>query len=69
MHVFFKTGEKALDWETNEKLKELISPITLPRVSFIDVPISKEFKARVRLILPPAVDESSDIKYPLLVNT
>ncbi|CAI6356937.1 unnamed protein product [Macrosiphum euphorbiae] len=67
--IFKTTGEKALDWETNEQLKDLISPITLPRVSFIDVPIGNDFKARVRLILPPAVDESSDVKYPLLVNT
>ncbi|XP_022174012.1 venom dipeptidyl peptidase 4 isoform X2 [Myzus persicae] len=67
--IFKTTGEKALDWETNDNLKDLISPITLPRVSFIDVPIGNEFKARVRLILPPAVDESSDVKYPLLINT
>lgn len=53
----------------NEQLKDVLSTITLPRVSFIDVPIGNEFKARVRLILPPAVDESADIKYPLLVNT
>lgn len=65
----FKTGEKVLDWETNENLKDLISTITLPRVSFINVPIGNDFNARVRLILPPAVDESADIKYPLLVNT
>jgi len=67
--IFKTTGEKVLDWETNENLKDLISTITLPRVSFINVPINNEFKARVRLILPPAVDENADTKYPLLVNT
>ncbi|KAE9544117.1 hypothetical protein AGLY_001806 [Aphis glycines] len=67
--IFKTTGEKVLDWETNERLKDVLSTITLPRVSFIDVPIGNEFKARVRLILPPAVDESADIKFPLLVNT
>jgi len=68
----FKTNEgaKALDWEMNTELKELLTPVTLPRVSFIDVPIAgTDFKARVRLILPPSVDQNADVKYPMLVNT
>jgi len=63
-------GAKVLDWETNARLKELLAPVTLPRVLFIDVPIAGTgFKARVRLILPPSVDENADVKYPMLVNT
>lgn len=57
------------DWEMNKDLKEVLEPITLPRISFIDVPIGDNFKARVKLILPPSVDENSDVKYPMLVNT
>lgn len=67
---YLKTGGKALDWEMNSELKYILSPITLPRISFIDVPIANtDFKARVKLILPPSVDENSDVKYPMLVNT
>lgn len=63
-------GAKVLDWEKNTGLIELLTPVTLPRVSFIDVPIAgTDFKARVRLILPPSVDENANVKYPMLVNT
>lgn len=54
----------------NTEVKKVLSTITLPRISFIDVPIAgTEFKARVRLMIPPAVDEKSNVKYPMLVNT
>lgn len=66
---FLQTGEKVLNWEMNTELKETLNAITTPRVSFIDVPIGNDFKARVKLTLPPSVDENSDIKYPMLVNT
>lgn len=68
--MFLKTGEKLLDWETNTEVKAMLSTVVLPRISFIDVPIAgTEFKARVKLIIPPSVDENSDVKYPMLVNT
>ncbi|VVC29748.1 Hypothetical protein CINCED_3A012805 [Cinara cedri] len=67
--IFKTTGEKILDWETNVELKEILTTVTLPRISFIDVPLGSDFKARVKLILPPSVDENSDVKYPMLVNT
>lgn len=70
MRLRFQTGEKALDWELNTELKNALNSITLPRISFINVPIAgTDFTARVRLISPPSVDENADVKYPLLVNT
>lgn len=64
-----KSGEKVLDWEMNTELKEILTTVTLPRISFITVPIGTDYKARVRLIIPPSVNENDDVKYPMLVNT
>ncbi|XP_025425520.1 venom dipeptidyl peptidase 4-like isoform X2 [Sipha flava] len=68
--IFKTTGEKILDWEMNTEVKYMLSTISLPRISFIDVPIAgTKFSARVRLIIPPSLDQISDVKYPMLVNT
>lgn len=53
----------------NTELKEILTSVTLPRISFITVPIGTDYKARVRLIIPPSVNENDDVKYPMLVNT
>ncbi|XP_050526616.1 venom dipeptidyl peptidase 4-like isoform X2 [Daktulosphaira vitifoliae] len=62
-------GQQLLEWDLNIDLKVSLKSIVLPRVLFIDVPLLDDYKARVKLILPPTLDENSDTKYPMLVNT
>ncbi|XP_050438092.1 venom dipeptidyl peptidase 4 isoform X2 [Adelges cooleyi] len=69
VHIVKTTGEQILEWNGNNDLKEELKPVILPRISFIDVPINDNYTARVKLILPPMLDENADKKYPMLVNT
>nr|AGX25161.1 dipeptidyl peptidase [Leptinotarsa decemlineata] len=56
-------------WEENKPLREKLKLKSMPVVKNMEVPISNNFTARVRLFLPPKLNENSLKKYPAVVNT
>jgi len=69
MYFFFKNGDRVTAWETNKKLTTELKNVALPRVTYLNVPITNDCEARVKLLIPPVVDTSSGNKYPLLIYT
>lgn len=70
MHFFlFKNGEHITAWETNKKLATELKNVALPHVTFLNVPLTDDCEARVKLLIPPTVDTLSGNKYPLLIYT
>ncbi|KAF2888787.1 hypothetical protein ILUMI_17386 [Ignelater luminosus] len=55
-------------WEDNAALKKQLEKKLLPVKKDIKVPIEGGYEARVRLLLPPELDETSSVKYPMIVN-
>lgn len=53
-------------WENNTILREQMSLTLKPDVSDLTVDVANGFKANVRLLLPPNLEE--DKKYPMIVN-
>lgn len=56
-------------WNANKNLRKELENVILPRVLFLNVPLVDDYKARVKLLIPPTVDFSSANKYPLLIYT
>jgi len=70
MYFFeFKNGYCVTAWETNKKLTTELKDVALPRVTFLNVPLTDGFEARVKLLIPSTVDTLSGNKYPLLIYT
>lgn len=69
MYFFFKNGGCLTAWEVNKKLSTELQNVALPRVTFINVPLTDNYEARVKLLIPPTVRTSSGNKYPLLIYT
>ncbi|KAF5289051.1 hypothetical protein FQA39_LY03930 [Lamprigera yunnana] len=55
-------------WEDNKELRNKLSKKLQPKLKTLQVPISNNFYATVRLLLPPKLNESSEDKYPTIVN-
>lgn len=53
-------------WNNNTAVREALSKKLRPVISDLQVPISDNFVARVRMLLPPTLDYSQ--KYPAIVN-
>lgn len=66
--LFDKSGQRLLYWDTNPDLRNSLANITLPTVKYLTVPISNKMAAKVKLFLPPGLDESGHKKYPLLIH-
>jgi dipeptidyl-peptidase-4 len=54
-------------WEDNKDIVELITKKSLPIIKRFTVPIPGNFKAHVKLLLPPNADLSGNTKYPMIV--
>lgn len=57
-----------MDWETNEALRNKLKNTDMPTIEIHTVPIADNFTAKVLLQLPPNMDKSGKIKYPMLVD-
>lgn len=55
-------------WESNRGLVERLQETAIPKSERFTVPIDGGFTAQVKLYLPPNMDRSGDVKYPMLVN-
>lgn len=55
-------------WENNENVVDILKEKTLPRTIRLNVTVEGGYVAQVSLKLPPNLDESGDVKYPMLVN-
>lgn len=55
-------------WEANNELKKIMLDVTLPFAKEFTVPIANGFEAVVKLHLPPNLDTSGKMKYPMLVQ-
>ncbi|KAJ8930490.1 hypothetical protein NQ314_016717, partial [Rhamnusium bicolor] len=56
-------------WQDNEILRNRLAAKYLPIIKKLTVPLNNQFIARVKILLPPNLDESSSKKYPAIVNT
>lgn len=65
----FDNSYKRIDvWETNQELLELVEDKQIPTIKRFEVDVGGGFKAQASLQLPPNIDTSGDVKYPMVVN-
>ncbi|KAJ8918466.1 hypothetical protein NQ315_008163 [Exocentrus adspersus] len=57
-----------LVWQENLSLRQKLASKLLPVIKKLTVPINEQFNARVKMLLPPNLDETSSKKYPAIVN-
>ena len=50
------------------KLIEKFQKIAMPLIKYVSVPVGEHSKARVKLLLPPLLDEHDLVKYPVVVQ-
>lgn len=55
-------------WEANGALRQALSIKMRPVVKDLEVPVEGGFVAKVRLLLPPGLNEDDKEKYPMIVN-
>lgn len=55
-------------YETNEDLHERLSSKSMPKIVYLNIPLSSGFDARVKLQIPAHADLSGAVKYPMLVD-
>lgn len=55
-------------WEGNGDLRRSLSLKMRPVVKDLAVPVEGGFVAKVRLLLPPGLNENDKEKYPMIVN-
>lgn len=55
-------------WEANKGVADLIAEKSQPIVHRYKLPVSNDFNAQVRLLIPPGADLSGATKYPMLVQ-
>ncbi|XKL65660.1 hypothetical protein PGB90_009080 [Kerria lacca] len=68
VNVINNNNKKILTWEDNFGLRKILKNVTLPEVQFLIFTVGNGMEAHVKLLLPPHMDKSGKIKYPLLVN-
>ncbi|XP_046425716.1 venom dipeptidyl peptidase 4-like [Neodiprion fabricii] len=69
VRVYNSSHEQVLSWQENETLRAKISLVLKPVIKDFYVTVNG-YNAKVRLRLPPQLDESdTDTKYPMLVYT
>ncbi|XP_056631310.1 venom dipeptidyl peptidase 4-like [Diorhabda sublineata] len=56
-------------WEDNPELKAILNLKLQPVIKDLVVPINDQFSARVRMFLPPNLNEQDSKKYPTIVDT
>ncbi|XP_044019925.1 venom dipeptidyl peptidase 4-like [Aphidius gifuensis] len=56
-----------MTWNDNIKIAKLMNDTAQPIVMKLKVPITNDFKADVKLSIPPDADLNGSIKYPLLI--
>lgn len=56
-----------MTWSDNFKVTKLINEKAQPIEMKLKVPISNDFEADVKLLIPPDADLNGSIKYPLLI--
>ncbi|XP_015790556.1 inactive dipeptidyl peptidase 10-like [Tetranychus urticae] len=61
-------NEILLQTPVDKRLKEIVEERAFPQMRSFRVPISPDYTAEVRLILPPALRESEEIKFPLIIE-
>ncbi|KAL5290049.1 DPP10 family protein [Megaselia abdita] len=60
--------EKILDWERNDRLQNNIGGTKLPTTEIHEFEIGNGFTGKALISLPPNMDRSGAIKYPMLVD-
>ncbi|CAH1108966.1 unnamed protein product [Psylliodes chrysocephalus] len=66
--IFTKDGVKVTDWIDNEELASYLKQKEQPTLKKLSLEIADGFTANVVLRLPPNLDTSGNVKYPMLVN-
>ncbi|CAH1183189.1 unnamed protein product [Phaedon cochleariae] len=64
-----RNSSDMLIWEDNDSLRKELSKKMFPVIKNLEVPLKDNLTARVRLFLPPDLNENSFEQYPALVNT
>ncbi|CAG0895799.1 unnamed protein product [Darwinula stevensoni] len=64
-----ESGKVVKEWFSNSDLVENLNTLNLPVERNLEVEVAEGFKAKVRLFLPPDLDESGSTKYPMIVFT
>ncbi|XP_054009789.1 venom dipeptidyl peptidase 4-like isoform X2 [Hylaeus anthracinus] len=65
--IYNRNSTKLAVWESNQAVAQIIAKKSQPVVQRYKVPVSSEFDARVRLLIPPNADLSGATKYPMLI--
>lgn len=66
--VYASNHKKLETWEDNEEVSELVAEKLIPKFEKMEVELAGGFKAQVLLQLPPNLDRSGNVKYPIIVN-
>lgn len=56
------------EWEANKDISELLEMKKTPRIIHKDILLDSGFTAKVMMAVPPGVDLTGAIKYPMLVD-
>ncbi|XP_011151258.2 venom dipeptidyl peptidase 4 isoform X3 [Harpegnathos saltator] len=66
--IYNKNSTLLSVWEDNRAVAEIIAEKSQPIVHRYTLPVSDDFNAQVRLLIPPGADLSGATKYPMLVQ-
>lgn len=66
--IYDNNHKKIETWETNDELLDLVAQKQIPSIKRFEVDVGEGFKAQVLLQLPPNIDLSGNIKYPMIIN-
>lgn len=66
--VYAANHKKLETWEDNEEIVELVAEKMIPKFEKMQVELAGGFKAHVLLQLPPNMDRSGNVKYPIIIN-
>lgn len=66
--IYNESNKFITTWESNEKIVEVLKEKTIPKNIRFNVTLDGGFTAQVNLRLPPNLDQSGNVKYPMLVN-
>lgn len=54
--------------DTFPRLQEQLNLVALPRIEYLSMSLSGNYFARMRILLPPDLDEEDTLKYPLVIR-
>ncbi|CAG0882323.1 unnamed protein product [Cyprideis torosa] len=54
--------------QNNSHLRELMAQKSLPRIKNLEMKVSGNYRARIRLFLPPDLDEGAGFQYPIVLQ-